>query len=181
MTSAIAKYLVTSMRPIAEIENEGFVDLLASLVPTYQPPCRKVLHSAIVEKCHGVFNRLRAESRDVTYCAGQADIWSRRRMHGYFGMAVSYISSCQLKTRAIACKRFQGSHTGERIANTFSALINDFDIKHKISGLVTDNAANMIKAFKLQTELVAHTSTEHTQEEGEDEELVRVGLEWKTV
>ena len=38
------------------------------------------------------------------YCAAQADIWSSRRMHGYFAMALSYISEGKLFTRLTSCR-----------------------------------------------------------------------------
>ena len=149
VTSAIVKYVITAMRPVAEIENEGFVDLLSTLVPTYHPPDRKVFRSQVLDRCGSVVKFVQSEIGAAMYCAGQADIWSSRRMHGYFGMAFSYIHDIELKTRVVACIRFVGSHTGERIADMFSKVICDFDAKDKVCGLVTDNAANMVTAFKV--------------------------------
>ena len=84
----------------------------------------------------------------VSYCAAQADIWSSRRMHGYFGLAVSYILDGKMSTRLVACRRFTGSHTGENIASLFVALVDEFNVRNKITAVVTDNAANMKKAFE---------------------------------
>jgi hypothetical protein len=59
ITSAISKYLIASMRPVSEIENEGFMELLHSLVQSYVPPCRKTLRSKIIVKCTEVKQKVR--------------------------------------------------------------------------------------------------------------------------
>jgi hypothetical protein len=44
----------------------------------------------------------------------------------------------------LACSRFPGSHTGQRIAAKLELTL-DFDIKQQIDYIITDNAANMKK------------------------------------
>jgi len=61
VTSAIVKYLIKSMRPIAEIENEGFIDLLSTIAPTYHPPSRKLLRSKIMNSCGSVVKCMQTE------------------------------------------------------------------------------------------------------------------------
>lgn len=185
VTAAIAKYLIYSMRPISEIENEGFIELLSTLAPTYQPPCRKVMRAKIFDQCQAVVSSVKKEVSIVMYCAGQADIWSSRRMHGYFGMALSYIQNEKLNTRVVACRRFMGSHTGERIAGMFNSLLTEFNVIGKVSALVTDNAANMVKAMAVSTndkdENQDQAQVNENYEQVENESLVRFGVEWETV
>ena len=59
VTSSIAKYLLKSMRPVSEIENEGFVQLLKALVPSYRPQCRKTMRSTVTAICGKVEARIR--------------------------------------------------------------------------------------------------------------------------
>lgn len=175
VTSSIAKYFVKSMRPVSEIENEGFLELLIALSPAYHPPCRKTMRSRVMELCGKVETKMKDEVSAALYCGAQADIWSSRRMHGYFGMAVSYIISGKLNTRLVACRRFSGSHTGENIASLFVSLVEEFHLQN-ITTIVTDNAANIKKAF----DNVHMTNVSEVDSDGNDDEgqMERNGVQW---
>ena len=50
---------------------------------------------------------------------------------------------------AIACRRFPGSHTFDRIAKLLEEIHSSFDLdSNKIISTVTDNASNFAKALK---------------------------------
>ena len=49
----------------------------------------------------------------------------------------------------VACSRFRGSHRTDSIAMKFDNTITAFGISNKVSHIVTNNAANMIKALSL--------------------------------
>jgi len=70
-------------------------------------------------------------------------------MRGYTATTVHYIQrgNRNLKSGLLAIEHFTGSHTGERISPAFEAVVDSYDIPHKIHHIVTDNAANMGKAF----------------------------------
>ena len=52
------------------------------------------------------------------------------------------------KSATLACRRFVGSHTYEKIAEILCEVHNDFDLpQNKITSTVTDNASNFKKAF----------------------------------
>ncbi|CAJ1059641.1 uncharacterized protein LOC117545812 [Xyrichtys novacula] len=55
--------------------------------------------------------------------------------------------SLQLRSNLLACDRFKGSHTAERICEQFEAICDDYDINDKVEYIINDNAANMRKAF----------------------------------
>nr|XP_033780910.1 zinc finger BED domain-containing protein DAYSLEEPER-like isoform X2 [Geotrypetes seraphini] len=167
ITGSIAKYLIASLRPISEIEDEGFTELLSTLTPSYHPPGRKEMQSAVLAKCEHVVTALKSELNSVIYCSGQADIWSTQRMHEYFGMIVSYIQSGSLRTRLLACRQFLGSHTGEQIANMFSSVAKEFRITHTLSALVTDNSTDNSVMCYAQADV--------------SEVLIRLGIEWELV
>ncbi|CAL9699779.1 unnamed protein product [Knipowitschia caucasica] len=72
-------------------------------------------------------------------------------MRGFLGITVHWIEReterIQLKTNLLACNRFKGSHTAERICDQFEAICDEYSIKDKLDYIISDNAANMRKAF----------------------------------
>jgi hypothetical protein len=59
------------------------------------------------------------------------------------------IDNWSMKSVMLACSRFRGSHTAENIAEEFQNTMDSFDISSKVSFIITDSAANMMKAFSL--------------------------------
>lgn len=57
--------------------------------------------------------------------------------------------SLELKSFLLSCDRFTESHTGERIGEKFEAVCDEFIIKNKLDYIITDNAANMKRAFTI--------------------------------
>ena len=60
-----------------------------------------------------------------------------------------YTKGYQLQSVMLACQRFCGSHTAERIHEAYERTIATYGLNNRVSVIVTDNAANMIKAFSL--------------------------------
>lgn len=80
------------------------------------------------------------------------------------GATVHFLSpSMKLEGYLLGMEAVTGRHTGEHIAHSCVLLAREFDIRSKIKYIVTDNAANMIKAFKSMSELFG---------DDDDEELV---------
>ncbi|KAJ4926019.1 hypothetical protein JOQ06_008204 [Pogonophryne albipinna] len=72
-------------------------------------------------------------------------------MRGFLGVTAHYFEKdeerIELKSNLLACDRFKGSHTAERICEQFEAVCDEYSIKNKIDYIISDNAANMRKAF----------------------------------
>jgi hypothetical protein len=72
-TAAVTKYLIASMRPMSEVENDGFVEIFSEIVPGYKLPCRKTITRKVVTQCESVRQKIIAEMASISYCAGQAN------------------------------------------------------------------------------------------------------------
>lgn len=147
LTNAVSNYIIRSMRPITEVENRGFIDLMYTAAPSYNLPSRKSMRLKVVNSSHKVAEKIKAELTGVMFSAAQTDIWSSRCMHGFFGMCVSYILNGELRTRVIACDRFTGKHNADNIAAAYNSVITSYGLDGKMVGMITDNASNMVKAF----------------------------------
>lgn len=71
-------------------------------------------------------------------------------MRSFFGVTTHYIVNDQLHKCMLSCSRFKGSHTGDNIYDLYLKVVQDYDIEDKVSRIVTDNAANMLKAFNCE-------------------------------
>ncbi|XP_024908564.1 zinc finger BED domain-containing protein 4-like [Cynoglossus semilaevis] len=74
-------------------------------------------------------------------------------MRGFLGVTVHWIEKeaerIQLRSNLLACERFKGSHTAERICDQFESICDEYTIKDKLENIISDNAANMRKAFSV--------------------------------
>ena len=84
----------------------------------------------------------RAESVCLT-----VDLWSNKQMKGFLGITGHFTLYWQLKSVMICSKRFKQKHTAENIRHEYEDIISSYDINKKITCVVSDNAANMVKAF----------------------------------
>lgn len=73
-----------------------------------------------------------------------ADIWSDRTMRSFLGVTAHILGknpktgSCGMLSLLLTCQRFHGKHTGERIAQTFESILEDFHVGDKVSnGVLT--------------------------------------------
>ena len=81
----------------------------------------------------------------------------------FIGMTVHYINPLNVEhvSHTLLCRRFENSHTGELIAKTVAVVLKEFQIVDKMVDIVTDNAANMVKAFRILPDLCqSDTETE---------------------
>ncbi|TGZ54359.1 Uncharacterized protein DBV15_12464, partial [Temnothorax longispinosus] len=66
-------------------------------------------------------------------------------------MTVHWIGkqTMERKSYAIACRRFSGTHSYDRVARLIEDIHTSFGInKNKIIATVTDNGSNFVKAFR---------------------------------
>ena len=77
------------------------------------------------------------------------DIWTNRDLPSYLGMTCHYIQDFQLKSSMLACTHFHGRHTTDNIHEEYQSIIEQYELKGKVSATITDNASNMIKCFSL--------------------------------
>ena len=93
-------------------------------------------------------NSLIEELKSIKYVSCTADMWSSHKQ-GFLGMTVYYVDPNSLlhRSHALTCRRFQYSHTGESIAIMTAEILKEFNLIDRIVGIVTDNAANMVKEF----------------------------------
>lgn len=148
ITDALLLHIAGDMAPLSVVESPYFRNLMNKAEPRYQIPSRKqlsnkLLHEKSTEIQYIVKEQLaKAESVCLT-----VDLWSNRQMKGFLGITGHFIIDWMLKSVMICCKRFKQKHTAENIRHEYEEIISSYDMNKKITCVVSDNAANIVKAF----------------------------------
>lgn len=68
------------------------------------------------------------------------------------GVTVHWLDPISLErsSKALACRRMFGRHTFANIAELLDKILNEFNLQNKTTLIVTDNAANFVKAFRYE-------------------------------
>ncbi|KAF5332789.1 hypothetical protein D9611_005171 [Ephemerocybe angulata] len=98
-------------------------------------------------------------SNSLGRVAFTSDIWSRNNLQSYMAITAHYLvmspaGNLELKSRLVAFRHIEGSHTGENIGKVFVRVLEEIRCLHKISTITLDNASNNNTAMdKIHEEL----------------------------
>ena len=154
--AVITNLIVRGNLPLNTVERPWFKTFMAVVDPKFNVPCRRKVASEINYlydlKRNVLLNKLMSvESLSLTL-----DMWSDRRMRSFMGVTVHFLTSdIKLESYLLDMGAFAGSHTGEQIGAHCVSLVEEYKIRDKVRFIVTDNAANMICAFKAMDNLFA--------------------------
>ena len=118
------------------------VDPMFSLLSRRQITRDKLpkLHDKMVEK-------LKCFCNNAEYVSVTLDIWSDRRLRSYIGITMHTFVENDLKSYLLSFAPLKGRHTADVLLAEFEKVINYYHIEKKLVHLITDNAANNLKAF----------------------------------
>uniref|UniRef100_A0A8C7SEE1 HAT C-terminal dimerisation domain-containing protein n=1 Tax=Oncorhynchus mykiss TaxID=8022 RepID=A0A8C7SEE1_ONCMY len=137
--------------PLSLVENKSFRHFLSVVDSKYSPVCRRTLTSKGENLAIERSSKLKTQLSKTDHVSVTVDIWSDRKMRGFLGVTVHCMEKdgerIQLKSNLLACDRFKGPHTAERICKQFEAICGECSIKDKLDYIISDNVANMRKAF----------------------------------
>ncbi|CAH0563140.1 unnamed protein product [Brassicogethes aeneus] len=100
------------------------------------------LHSNM---CHDIKEKL----KDTDYVCTTTDIWSSKS-RSFLGVTCHWLDENLTRhSAALACKRFEGTHSYDRIADILDEINKSFNLSaNKIMATITDNGSNFVKCFK---------------------------------
>ncbi|KAB0790085.1 hypothetical protein PPYR_15597, partial [Photinus pyralis] len=140
-------FIVNSMSSINTVENKYFIKLFDGMnltVMTRKTAIQKI-NRLQEDSVESLVNKLKS----VKYVCTTSDIWSAKK-RSFLGVTCHWLdSNLKRHSAALACRRFQGTHSYNRIAEMLDEIHNKYELdSNKIVATVTDNGANFIKAFK---------------------------------
>ena len=148
-TNTLIGLIAGDLIPLSLIESFFFRRFASILNSRYVVPSRKHLSTKpLTEKQHIIENRMKELLEKVDSVSITVDLWSNRQMKGFLGITCHFIFDWSLRSLILGCNRFRGENNAENIAQNYEELISFYKLKGKVTHIVTDNASNMLKAFR---------------------------------
>ena len=151
-SKAITNFVIKCSQPVSIVEKEPFKELVGILS---SGACKSINRKALVSRIDKVsvehFDQVKAELKKADHICTTADIWSNRKK-SFIGVTAHIIDNetFERKSFALACERFTGTHDYKAIAEKIDGIHGKFDLSSdKVVRVVTDNASNFGKAFKI--------------------------------
>ena len=144
----VADFVAEDLRPIATVDGSGFKRLLNFLEPSYSVPSRTHIMSLLRKKHVSLKQELLIEVASHNL-ALTTDIWTSRATEAYITITAHYIDDdWNLVSKVLCTEGMPERHTGVNIAERIRAAMRSWQVKDEaISGIVHDNAANMMTAM----------------------------------
>jgi hypothetical protein len=150
---ALVLFLVRGMHPLSMVEDEHFRAFVKAIDPRIALlPCRKTLTHSLKTRnvlCAEAKAKLETELSLASFIALTADCWTSLTNASYMTVTAHYINEkLKIVSRVLSTMVLEVSHTSENIATHLKAITQNWKIPEvKISGIVTDNAANIKRAI----------------------------------
>lgn len=153
--SIIHDLVIGCCLPLSLVENEHFLHFLHVMDERYIPISRSTITTkSIPQLVMRVKECIKSSLIEQKSISVTADIWSDRTMRSYLGVTAHVLNSTAsgytLNTYLLDCRRFRGRHSSEHISAAFDDILDEYNISDKVDFVITDNAANMKKAFKVK-------------------------------
>jgi len=141
--------LAVDYLPLSTVEHTGFLHFCKKAVPLYSPPSRKTITGLLDDKYSVLKNVYKSRFQKLQNIAITTDIWTDVSVKSYIGVTVHYLDDkLKFVNTTIGVISLNESHTGEYIGLSLMQLCQDWGIGIDcITVIVTDNAANIVKAI----------------------------------
>ncbi|CAH1104399.1 unnamed protein product [Psylliodes chrysocephalus] len=151
ITNALIYMITKDNLPLNTTEKVGFKYFVQTTTPLYTIPGRKSVTALIDDKYDVLVRCLKSKISNINHFNLTTDIWTETmNTKSFLGITCHYIDEDKLKSIVIAVYELSSNHTAEYITDIIKKVCESWDICiNKISAVVTDNGANMVKAISL--------------------------------
>lgn len=152
LTDGILNMLVTDMRPLSMVEDDGFTKMIHTLNPGYTLPSRTHFTKRKYEE---IFMKVKSAINTTTNkLALTTDVWTSVATEAYFGFTCHYITDdWDMQSICLTTMPLQDRHTASNIAEWLEQVVARYEISpSKIIAIVHDNGANIVAAVNLLEE-----------------------------
>ena len=149
LTESIIKDLIIKCGvPLSLVEQNGFKNFMQIVDPMYSLLSRRQIARDKLPKLYDkMIMRLKTLCDNAEYISVTLDVWTDRRLRSYIGITMHTFVDSQLKSYLLSLTPLKDRHTAEALLSEFERVIDYYHIEKKLVRLITDDAANNIKAF----------------------------------
>lgn len=164
----LISFVVNSMSPVSILDNPSFVQIFDGM--ELNVISRNTAMKRIETLCQETLSCIKQDLEHARYVCTTADIWSAKK-RSFFGLTAHWIdTNFERYSAALACKRFGGTHSFDRIAEILDNTHSKFNLdRGKLVATISDNGSNFVKAFK---EFGLQLNTNEDDGDEENEEIV---------
>lgn len=149
VTNSIAYMIAKDNLPLSIVENEGFRQLVKTVVPLYTLPSRKKITKLLDAKYEILKNKFIDDIQSISSFTITCDIWTDISNKSYLDITVHYLKTeIPLTKTTIGVIPLERNHTSKYIKDELLSVLQAFKIdSSKIMAVVTDSAPNMVNAI----------------------------------
>ena len=148
--SIVSNLIVRCNLPPSIVEHVGFRKFMSDVARKWRPASARYLEARAIPLLYAsVREKVRSMLNEIDHLSVTVDIWCDRGGKAFFGVTDHFVD-VDFKPQAILLRfvRLKGKHTNENIRNVTKDILDELDISRKIYRVITDNASNIIKAYK---------------------------------
>ncbi|XP_022823347.1 zinc finger BED domain-containing protein 1-like [Spodoptera litura] len=151
INNALIYMICKDNQPFTIVENEGFASLIKVLAPHYKLPSKTTLTRWVDDKYAALSTVFKAKLANIVHVTLTTDMWSETMsMRSFLGITAHFGEGNDIFAITLGVYESNDRHTSEHISDMLLNTCTEWNIDNdKVSAVVTDNAANMVKAVDL--------------------------------
>ena len=130
------------------VENEGFQFFMHKALPLYSLPCRKTFTNLLDGKYEGQVPKFKAQLSQYEYFTMTTDVWTEQHTNkSYLGVTIHYLDNIDMQSTQLGVFPLEERHTAQYLEQILNQICTEWNLpKQKVIAVITDNAANIVKA-----------------------------------
>ncbi|KAM9824978.1 E3 SUMO-protein ligase ZBED1-like [Syngnathus typhle] len=149
LDEALANMVVKDWQPFSVVDDCGFKALVASLDPAYVLPSRRALKKMVLEKYEEERSKAEAAVRQAEAVSLTADTWSSAGADACLAVTCHFLDQAmRVATVLLGVRPLPQSHTSAHVADSLTALMEEWAIEGKVTSIVTDAAPHMVASVR---------------------------------
>lgn len=128
-SDSILNMIVTDMRPLSMVEDDGFKAMISTFNPKYELPSRPFFMKKIEKKYECIKGKLKKSLQETDSIALTTDIWTSVATEAYLGVTCHYLGEdWEMLSHCLTTMPLEERHTAANIAEWIEDVISKFDI-----------------------------------------------------
>lgn len=147
----LVKMIVKEYHPFSIVEDKEFRKLINMLCPSYSIPFRKTVTQNLLPQMYEMtLECVKDNIKNVTAVCLTTDCWTSINNESFIAVTAHFIdpkNETQLSSVLLGCNSFDEKHTAGNLARYLRNTVDDWNLSDKLTGVVSDNAANIRAAI----------------------------------